>query len=401
MYRVAYCVSHPIPYQVPLLRRLSTRPEIDLTVLFQSTYSARAFYTPGFSRTIEWDEPLLDGYRHQTLPSLGRADREAQWLPWPYGLRGILRAGRFDAVWIHGYANPLALQVLASAPALGIKVLLRGESHWYTGARARPLVALKRHVLTRLFERVDGFLAIGALNREFYADCGVEPERIFEVPYAVDNARLRARIADAAAQRETLRRTHELEPGRPIVLFAARFERRKRALDLLQAFRRAAANVKPRPYLLLVGAGEEEVALRAAAGDDVRFAGFRNQSELPAYYGLCDVFVLPSEREPWGLVVNEAMNAGVPVIVSDQVGSGYDLVRDGVNGFRYAVGDVQALAGRLEQLLRDPVRRTEMGRSSLEIVNRFSIDAGVQGLLDALESVVGADGVSAGIASRD
>src|SRR5208282_179819 len=111
-------------------------------------------------------------------------------------------------------------------------------------------------------------------------------------------------------------------------------------------------------------------------GADVHFLGFKNQGELPAFYDLCDVFVLPSHFEPWGLVVNEVMNAARPVIVSDRVGAAPDLVSDGVNGFIYPNGDVPALASKLRAVLDLPqIKRECMGRKSLERIGDFSFEA--------------------------
>ena len=104
-------------------------------------------------------------------------------------------------------------------------------------------------------------------------------------------------------------------------------------------------------------------------------------------YDLCDVFVLPSEREPWGLVVNEAMNAGKPVIVSDRVGAGPDLIDDSVNGFIYPARDVAALADRLRRLLENHEHRAAMSARTLETVARFDFEADREGLLAALDSV--------------
>jgi glycosyltransferase involved in cell wall biosynthesis len=123
--------------------------------------------------------------------------------------------------------------------------------------------------------------------------------------------------------------------------------------------------------------------------DSIRFIGFRNQSELPSLYELCDVFVLPSEHEPWGLVVNEAMNAGRPVVVSDRVGAGPDLIENGVNGFVYPSRDVAALADRLRRLIDSPEHRAAMGARALESVARLDFNADREGLLAALDSIAG------------
>ena len=115
--------------------------------------------------------------------------------------------------------------------------------------------------------------------------------------------------------------------------------------------------------------------------------GFRNQSELPALYDLCDVFALPSRFEPWGLVVNEAMNAGRPVIVSDRVGAAADLVEDGVNGFVYPSGDLGALASRLYEIFESPALRARMGERCLERITSWDFEADRRGLVEALSAV--------------
>jgi glycosyltransferase involved in cell wall biosynthesis len=154
--------------------------------------------------------------------------------------------------------------------------------------------------------------------------------------------------------------------------------------------RTADAEDARRPYLLFVGDGQLRGELETAAGTlngkDIRFLGFRNQSELPAFYDLCDVFVLPSHFEPWGLVINEVMNAGKSVIVSDCVGAAPDLVDPGGNGWVFEHGDVAALAGCLRQAITG-AELARMGRRSLEIVSRWDYNADLAGLRAALAAV--------------
>jgi glycosyltransferase involved in cell wall biosynthesis len=281
---------------------------------------------------------------------------------------------------------------MREATALGLPVLLRGESlpdfQPHRGLRRKFRDAFCR----RLFERVAGFLCIGASNRDFYTQFGVEKDRLFSMPYAVDNAFFQARCAEARPQRESLRQSLGLRPGRPVLLFAAKFTPVKAPEELLSAFARVYNRfaADSAPYLLFVGDGPLRDTLEEQArplGDAVRFLGFRNQSELPAFYDLCDVFALPSRFEPWGLVVNEAMNAGRPVIVSDRVGAGPDLVEEGVNGFIYPSGDVDALASRLRQVLESSALRVKMGERGLERITSWDFEADRRGLVEALSAV--------------
>ena len=190
----------------------------------------------------------------------------------------------------------------------------------------------------------------------------------------------------AGEHREDFRRELQLEPGRPIILFASKLQARKRCGDLLEAFLKLSSTPMdgPRPYLLIIGDGEKRAELeqraRSATPGDIRFLGFQNQTALPAFYDLCDVFVLASVHEPWGLVINEVMNAARPVIVSTDVGCQKDLVEDGVNGYVVEPGSYHELAAGLKQILADPAATRKMGLKSLEKIESYSFEQNVAGL---------------------
>jgi glycosyltransferase involved in cell wall biosynthesis len=154
------------------------------------------------------------------------------------------------------------------------------------------------------------------------------------------------------------------------------------------------------PYLLIVGDGEERAKLQRGAQEarsgDIRFLGFRNQSELPRFYDLCDVFVLASVDEPWGLSINEAMNAGRAVIVTTEVGCQKNLVQHGVNGCVIPAGDTDALAQSLRTVLATRETAQAMGTESLRIINEYSFEQNVAGLRQALHAVAPGFPLSAG-----
>jgi len=145
---------------------------------------------------------------------------------------------------------------------------------------------------------------------------------------------------------------------------------------------------RQRPYLLIVGDGEERAALEQQATShglkDVRFCGFRNQSELPRFFDLASVFVLPARHEPWGLVVNEAMNAGRAVILSDDIGCQPDLVTDGIEGYVFPVRDVNALTEALRRVLATPEAAAQMGQRALDKINVWSFEEDIQALRQAI-----------------
>ena len=390
--RLAYLVSHPIQYQAPLLRRIAAEPDLDLTALFCSDVSVRPFLNEGFARVLEWDVPLLDGYRHRFLPVWGRRDRVSGWRPLTHGIGRILEEGRFEALWVHSYARASNLAAMLAARRRRIPVLLREEMSAISADRSPLRRHAKRVAMAGLDRLVAAYLAIGSANRDYYRAHGIADTRIFAMPYAVDNDRFR-RAADAARpERERLRAELQIPPDRPLAAMAARLIEAKAPGDLIAAWRLFTQSLPPerRPFLLLVGDGPLRAELeRAADGiETIRFAGFRNQTELPAFYAMADLFVLPSRREPWGLVVNEAMNAGCAILASDRVGAALDLVREGVNGAIFPAGSVPALADALARLLADPARLAEMGRQSLAIIQRWSFAEDVAGLRAALAATV-------------
>lgn len=393
--RLAYLVSHPIQYQVPLLRAVAAEPDIDLTVFFCSDYSLRAHRDEGFGRTIEWDVPLTGGFEHVFLPALAVSGAPTALRPINYGLAGRLREGDFDVLWVHGYMRLYHLIAMVGARLQGRIVLNRDEA-WAMSAARGPLKRAVKRLFYGLLRRVcHGWLVIGTANREYYLANGMREDTLFTVPYAVDNAAFAQRAAEAVPRRAALRQELGLAQDRPVVLYASKFQGRKRPEDLVAAFAEVAAEPACRnPYLVMVGDGERNHALRAQAKDlgledSVRFAGFRNQSELPRFYDLCDVFVLPSVLEPWGLVVNEVMNAGRAVIVSDQVGAAADLVRDGDNGFVFPTGDVERLTAALRAVLSDPDRCRRMGARSREIIGGWGFREDLAGLRQALDHFTG------------
>jgi glycosyltransferase involved in cell wall biosynthesis len=396
MLRVAYLLSHPIQYQSPLLRLLAQQPGLELTVLYTSDFSVRSYHDKGFGAAVEWDVPLLGGYQHEFLPRILDSHDVSFFRPLNRGIFRRLRQGRFDVLWIHGYATLNSWMAMAAAKMLGIPVLLRTDSTLIDHPRGRVKLAVKNLFFRILRRFTFGVLSVGHRNTEYWRHHLGADVPVFSIPYAVDNAFFEERCRSASFTREQLRQQLGLDAGRPVLLFASKLLARKCCIDLVNAYlelvkrSRSQDESRPLPYLLIVGAGEQrpliESRLQQAPEQDregIRMLGFRNQSELPRFYDLCDAFVLPSIHEPWGLVVNEAMNAGKTIVVSDQVGCQPDLVEDGDNGVVFRARDVGALADALANVLADPVACRKMGERSLQRIQAFSFEANVRGLMQA------------------
>ncbi|WP_353069051.1 glycosyltransferase family 4 protein [Tunturibacter empetritectus] len=395
--KVAYLVSHPIQYQAPLLRRIAQEPDIELTVFFASDFSVQEYVDKGFGVDVKWDVPLLDGYRYEFLPAIWDKRRTGPTSQLNYDifsrLRGNNAARGFDLLWVHGYSTLNALQGMLASKALGIPVLLRAESR-LGRKQSDALKQIVKHLFFGgLKQLVDGVLPIGSLNAAYWRHTLGEELPQFPMPYAVDNNYFQSRSREADLRRGDLLRELNLDASRPIILFASKLQRRKRCEDLLEAYLSLCSEVgsEPVPYLLIVGDGEERAALERRASESdaagVRFCGFRNQSELPIFFSLTTVFVLPSQDEPWGLIVNEAMNSGCSVILSDDVGCQPDLVSDGVEGFVFPVGDVDALKEALQRVLESPETAKTMGQRGLKRISGWSYEEDLIGLRRAIAAV--------------
>ena len=175
-------------------------------------------------------------------------------------------------------------------------------------------------------------------------------------------------------------------------LTSCRFVPEKNLLRLLAGYARYRQAVPDAWDLVLLGDGPLAGQIRSTLNQlglegSVHLPGFKQYEELPAYYALAGAFVLPSVSEPWGLVVNEAMAAGIPVLVSARCGCAQDLVHDGRNGWTFDPFDVEGLAAlmaRVSQLT--PEQRLEMGCASQEIIARWKPETFAEGLWRAVEA---------------
>lgn len=400
--RIAFVQTHPVQYVAPLYRFLNSSGNWQITAFYLSDVSIRGGTDCGFGRDVRWDIDLLAGYEARFVCGADRRGEPAGFLSMvaPQLIRDI-RSGGFDAVIVHGHTPAAMVLAALMAKASRIPVLMRCETH--LGLRRSGLKRLlRRKLIGSLYRQFDAALAIGSANRDFYRAIGVPADRIFPMPYAVDNHRFAAASRLSATERREIRAALGVGDDRPIVLYAAKFQPRKRPDDLLRAA--ALLNGACVPFqIAMVGSGEMERRLRAMARSlgltNVSFAGFVNQSALPRYYGACDVFVLPSIDEPWGLVINEAMCAGLPIVASSEIGCVPDLVRDGRNGRLFPAGNIVALADALRELIADAGLRDMMGQASRAIIAQWSYAECEAGLTAAL-ATPGVGAPRAGAISR-
>lgn len=277
-----------------------------------------------------------------------------------------------DAVAIMSYGYPDARAALAWCRRRRRAAILMMATKEDDAER----VAWREWVKGQIVQEYDSAIVGGTPQRDYVVKLGLPPDCVFTKYNAVDNAFFERGATEARAHPERFRHLPGLESETPFFVASNRFIERKNLDRLLLAYGRYRQQATERGQavwrLLMLGDGylrpELEALVEREEIEGVEFCGFRQIDELPAYYGLAGAFVHPSLVDQWALVVNEAMAAGLPVIVSTGAGCARDLVDEGRNGFRFAPLDVSALAHHMTSVAAPGTDRAAMGERSREIV---------------------------------
>src|SRR5271154_4694560 len=387
-YRVLEVATHPVQYASANFREMARHPRIDLSVAYCTLRGAEAAHDPEFGRAVQWDIPLLDGYSWVQVPNRGDGG-ESFWGLWNPGLWRLIRDGNFDAiVGLTGYRRASFWIIFFAARSRGVPFIFGTDTSTIAPRDGRPWKRfLKRSLWPVLFRLAAQVLVVSTPGRDMMLSLGVPLDRIALMHNTVDNDWWRA--ASDAVDRVAVRASWGLDTDERVIVFCAKLQPWKRPLDLLQAFAKAAI---PDSSLLIAGDGPLRAQMESEAASlgiahRVRFLGFVNQSQLPGIYVSADLMVLPSEYEPFAMVVNEAMVCGCPVVVSDRVGAYADLVAPVSPEFVFPHGDVDALASILRLAFSDPVRLRSLRAAARARMDTWSPRENVAGTLAALGRV--------------
>jgi glycosyltransferase involved in cell wall biosynthesis len=300
-----------------------------------------------------------------------------------------LQRGQFDVIVVSGINHPTMQLAILYALATRTPYLLWNESHH---VRARPrswfVRFLKAAIYRPLFSRAAGCLVTGSYARQYFISYGGRSDRTFVVANTVDVHTFARKVEEAKSSREILKQEISIACNKRVILYVGRLVGVKGLHYLIAAFAKV-HKVREDTALVLVGDGPLRVDLEKLVHQlglkDVVFVGFKQPDELPLYYALGDVFVLPSIDEPWGTVVNEAMAAGLPIVTTRVVGAAGDLVRHGENGYIVPEADSQALAEALIDILDDETRRQCMGQRSQEIIAPWTYENSAHAFIKAVQ----------------
>jgi glycosyltransferase involved in cell wall biosynthesis len=379
--------SHPVQYHAPVYRALNQHHGVPVTAVYGSDFSVAGYHDAEFNATFAWDADLLGGYAHRFLGRVGKGGaRQAEDVR-ALGLAAVLRGLNPSAVLVVGYGSRFNRAAWFEGWRSGVPLLFRGETNDDAIDRSVVKSSVRRAALRVAYGRCGALVYIGQRSRAHFEDLGVERSKLHFSPYCVDVTPFSTDEASRARLRDAARASLDVRADQIVLMFAGKLSQRK-GVDLLPA---AIAGL-PEPLrskvvLLLVGDGE----LREAAtswGGAVRAVGFQNQHQLSAFYHAADLCALPSRHgETWGLVVNEALHHGVPVVVSTRVGCAPDLIIEGLTGATCAPDSVPALSDAICRVAA-LCGREDVRHACRAYVAKYSVDAAAEGLADAYSSVM-------------
>lgn len=382
--------SHPIQYFAPLYKEISETTSIDLTIWYCSDESVVGKIDKGFGREVKWNIPLLEGYRYKFFKNYSWKKSISR------GFFGLMNFGTINKAYkqkksvivIHGWNYFTHVMVIIFGKIFGHTICLRAETPLNQELKKNKVKRFIKNIYLKfLFLFVDKFLYIGYQNKLFYQSLSVNEKSLLFVPYAVDNKRFRHVFQYVSA--EDARTSLHLPIEKKIILFSGKYIPKKRPMDVLIAFSKL--ENKNDSLLVMVGEGElrnemENYIDANDLSDSVLLTGFINQNEIPLYYRAADVFVMcSSEGETWGLSVNEAMNFGLPVIISNTCGCASDLIENNVNGNIFETGNILELNSLLRKYMNLlPTEKKAINSFSFNKIENYSF----QSIIHQLQSLV-------------
>jgi len=333
----------PTPYVIDLIRELRKVWDGEIEVLFLSVNLSQ-----------NWDLNL-DVDKYTVWPDKGIC---AYWRK--------IRSGNYSLVHLAGWGHKYLLFGLFFARLLGAKVSMESDTPLPQDLALSKRV-LKRLLLPGIFKLPNIFLPGGKKQAEFFQYYGVKSEKIIIAQMTVDIHKIQSYLSSISEnKRISISKRFNIPANSFVLLYVGRLEPHKGIVNLLNIFSKLAVK-HPNITLLVVGDGSlrKLVEDTSAIEENIKYTGRLSGDRLLDTFAIADSFVLPSFFEPWGLVINEAMAAGLPVLVSDRVGSNSDLVDEGKTGFIYDATDACQLAIQMEKLVTDMSSTKKMGSNSL------------------------------------
>ncbi len=379
--RLAILTEIIAPYRIPVFNILARRKELSLHVIFLAETDEAVRQWPVYKNEICFSHQILPSWRWRTGKNSFLINR---------GLWSALNKVNPEVIICGGYNYPASWEALLWTRRHRARFVLWSESNRQDARSGwAPVDWLKAYFV----RHCDGSVAAGKTAFQYLQSLGSPQASILTAPDAVDNTLFATHAENARADATSFRAKLGL-PSR-FILFVGRLVPEKGVFDLLEAYAKLESSLRSAVGLVFAGGGgsREELAQQAKriSPGVVCLPGFAQREDLAVLYALAEAFILPTHSDPWGLVVNEAMACGLPIIVSDVAGCSADLVEDGWNGYVVPPRDPKKLSQAIDSLLRQPELRQRMSARSLERIQNYSPEACANGLAAAaISDVTGA-----------
>lgn len=363
------------PYRIPVFNALALHPDLNLHVIFLAETD------PSMRQWRVYTEELR--FSHEVLPSWRRRIGKHNFLI-NTNVNTTLDRAIPDVILCGGYNYLASWQALRWAKRNDVPFLLWSES---TAHDHRNSYSLVENLKQAFVDDCSGFVVPGKSAFD-YVSHTTRSENIFFAPNAVDNELFSVR--SQAAKTKAARLRGELALPERFFLYVGRLVQAKGVGDLLQAYESLAPEIRQEVGLVYAGDGQLRAELEADARSifpgSVHFIGFVDRDELPNYYALADCLVLPTYSDTWGLVVNEAMACGLPIVCSRVAGCAEDLI--GSNGMLTTPGDLSQLSTALRQIAGERDLRATMSAESLRVIRNYTPERCALGLASAARSIM-------------
>lgn len=363
------------PYRIPVFNALARHVEIDLHVIFLARTDLSLRDWRVYEDEIRFSYEVLPSWRKK----IGRRN-----ILLNFQVTKSLADCRPDAIVCGGYNYLAFWQALRWARRKRVPFLLWSES---TACDQRGEYGVVEALKGVFLRRCDAFVVPGKSAFHYLEKLGISQQDIFVARNAVDTD-LFANIAQEAHRHDPQLRSQLTLPER-YFLYVGRLVQEKGVMDLLSAYALLPETMRQQIGVVIVGDGPLRAELEAAARDiypgTIQFAGFIHRERLATYYGLAECLVMPTHTDTWGLVVNEAMACGLPVICTNVAGCAKDLVRD--NGKLTEPGNIQQLHEVISVLVSDPELRLSMAKKSADLIREYSPESWAMGMAQAALSL--------------
>ena len=371
---IKYILSHPIQYQVPLIRFLNNK--IKIKVSYRLNTVTKKYFDREFNKKIILDKNLLSGYNYDFLKYYG-PNKLSSIFPITNDFIKKNLLDETKIVWVHGIKNWYNLILIILSYFYNKRVFVRDE---FNNIKKRSLsnILMNKIFYSFIDNFIDCYLSIGKENRKAFIDFGIDKKKIYHVPYVVDN--------------DFFYIKNKKKNKKFVILFTGKLSHRKGCDILLNSINllNENNNFKKDSEIIIIGDGilkEELINYKKKKKlVNVKFLGFKNQTVIKKFYKRSNLFVMPSRDENWGLAINEAMAAKNAIIASNKVGAASDLLKNNYNGYIFKNNDYKDLSKKIYKTFLDKKKTIKFGENSFKIISKWSFYECYKGIDKAIKS---------------